>query len=49
MYKLVKPDGADFYSGTIDYVDNIGKIIRVTDCDSPGAGTNAGVAWEGTC
>ena len=38
MYKLVKPDGTDFYSGTINYAENVGKIIRVVDCDPPEAG-----------
>ncbi|MBV6343606.1 hypothetical protein [Candidatus Magnetobacterium casense] len=33
MYKLTRPDGFDFYSGTINYRENIGKIIRVTDFD----------------
>jgi len=33
MYKLTRPDGFDFYSGTINYRENIGKIIRVKDFD----------------
>jgi len=35
MYKLTQLDGTDFRSGTINYAENIGKIIRVTDYDSP--------------
>ena len=35
MYKLTKLDGTDFYSGTINYAKNVGKIIRVTDYDGP--------------
>jgi hypothetical protein len=27
LYKLTRPNGTDFYSGTIDYAGNIGKII----------------------
>ncbi len=38
MYKLTKPDGTDFYSGKINYADNVGKIIRVAHCDPPEAG-----------
>jgi hypothetical protein len=38
MYKLTQPDGFDFYSGTINYRQNIGKIIRVTDFDSANVG-----------
>lgn len=38
MYKLTRPDGFDFYSGTINYRDNIGKIIRVKDFDPAGVG-----------
>jgi len=34
MYKLVRPDGYDFYSGTINYADNVGKIIREADFDA---------------
>ena len=34
MYKLTRPDGFDFYSGIINYRENIGKIIRITDFDS---------------
>ena len=33
MYKLTRPDGFDFYSGTVNYRENVGKIIRVTDFD----------------
>jgi len=33
MYKLTQLDGTDFYSGTINYAENIDKIIRVTDYD----------------
>ena len=33
MYKLIRPDGTDFYSGTINYIENIGKIVRVEDYD----------------
>jgi len=39
MYKLTRPDGFDFYSGTINYRENIGKIIRVTDFDLPSFGS----------
>jgi len=39
MYKLTRPDGFDFYSKTINYRDNIGKIIRVTDFDPPKKGS----------
>jgi len=35
MYKLTQLDGTDFYSGTINYAENIGKIIRVKDYDGP--------------
>ena len=35
MYKLTRPDGYDFYSGTINYRDAIGTVIRVTDFDPP--------------
>jgi len=35
MYKLTRPDGFDFYSGTINYREAIGSIIRVTDYDPP--------------
>lgn len=35
MYKLVRPDGTDFFSGTVNYAENVGKIIRVKDCDPP--------------
>ena len=38
MYKLTRPDGTDFYSGTINYAENIGKIIRVTDYDPASVG-----------
>ena len=31
MYKLTRPDGFDFYSGTINYREAVGAIIRVTD------------------
>ena len=37
VYKLTNLDGADFYSGTINYADNIGKIIRIKDYDPPPA------------
>ena len=33
MYKLTRLNGTDFYSGTINYAENIGKIIRLTDYD----------------
>ena len=33
MYKLTRPDGFDFYSGTINYRDAIGTTVRVTDFD----------------
>ena len=39
MYKLTRPDGFDFHSETINYRDNIGKIIRVTDYDPPERGS----------
>jgi len=39
MYKLTRPDGTDFFSGTINYAENIGKVIRVTDYDGPEKGT----------
>ncbi|MDD5006888.1 MAG: hypothetical protein PHC68_00630 [Syntrophorhabdaceae bacterium] len=38
MYKLTRPDGFDFYSGTINYRDAIGSVIRVTDFDPPELG-----------
>jgi len=38
MYKLTHPDGYDFYSGTINYRENIGKVIRLTDYDPPEKG-----------
>jgi len=38
MYKLTRPDGYDFYSGTINYRDAIGSVVRVTDYDPPDAG-----------
>ena len=38
MYKLVRPNGYDFYSNTIDYAGNVGKIVRVDDYDPPGKG-----------
>jgi hypothetical protein len=31
MYKLTRPDGYDFYSGTINYRKAVGSIVRVTD------------------
>ena len=34
MYKLTRLDGYDFYSGTINYRDAIGQIIKVKDYDS---------------
>ena len=39
MYKLTRPDGYDFYSGTINYREAIGTIIRVTDFDPPQRGS----------
>jgi len=39
MYKLTRPDGYDFYSGTINYREAIGTIIRVTDYDPPEKGS----------
>jgi len=38
MYKLTRPDGFDFYSGSINYRDAIGSTIRVTDYDPPEKG-----------
>ena len=38
MYKLTRPDGFDFYSGTVNYRDAIGTIIKVTDYDPPERG-----------
>jgi len=38
MYKLTKPDGTDFYSGTINYVENVGKIVRIADYEGPEVG-----------
>jgi len=38
MYKLTQPDGFDFYTGTINYRDAIGTIIRITDFDPPEKG-----------
>jgi hypothetical protein len=38
MYKLTRPDGFDFYSGTINYREAIGTIIRVIDFDPPEKG-----------
>lgn len=38
MYKLTRPDGTDFYSGTIDYAKNIGKRIRLAETDGPEVG-----------
>lgn len=39
MYKLTRPDGFDFYSGTVNYRDAIGTTIRVTDFDPPKTGS----------
>jgi hypothetical protein len=39
MYKLTRPDGYDFFSGTINYRDAIGTIIRVTKYDPPERGS----------
>ena len=33
MYKLTRPDGFDFYSGTINYRDAIGGMVKVIDYD----------------
>lgn len=38
MYKLTRPDGLDFYTGTINYRDAIGSIIRIIDYDRPESG-----------
>ena len=38
MYKLTRINGTDFYSGTINYADNIGKIVRVNSFDPPESG-----------
>jgi len=38
MYKLTRLDGTDFFSGKINYADNIGKIVRVKDFDPPEKG-----------
>jgi len=38
MYKLTRTNGMDFYSGTINYAENIGKIVRVIDYDGPEVG-----------
>jgi len=35
---LTRPDGFDFYSGTINYRDAIGSIVRVVDYDSADVG-----------
>lgn len=43
MYKLTRPDGFDFYSGTINYRKNIGKIIKLKDFDPK----NVGVCGKG--
>lgn len=37
FYKLARPDGWDFYTGnTINYRDNIGKIVKCPDFDKDG-------------
>ena len=41
MYKLTRPDGTDFHSGTINYAENVGKIIRIKDYDPPESGSFA--------
>jgi len=33
MYVLTKPDGTSFDSDTINYAENIGKVVRITDYD----------------
>jgi hypothetical protein len=39
MYKLTRPSGFDFYSGTINYRAAIGTTVRVTDYDPPEKGS----------
>jgi len=41
IYKLTKPNGYDFYSDSINYAKNIGKIIRVDDYAPSSAGIDA--------
>ena len=41
MYKITRPDGTDFHSGTINYAKNIGKIVRVKDYAPASAGSCA--------
>jgi len=36
MYTLTKLDGTDFYSGKINFAENIGKVVRISDCDWSG-------------
>ena len=38
MYKLVRPNGKDFYSGTISYADAVGSVVEVLDYDPPQVG-----------
>ena len=39
IFKATRPDGTDFHTGTINYAQQLGQIIEITDYDLPEVGS----------